>query len=505
MTQNEQMSTEPVPTGIPGLDHLLKGGLPPHHRYVIEGESGTGKTTIAMQFLLEGVRAGERVLLITLAEVAADLEEIGRSHGWSLEGLEIYELPAAEAARQLDSQQTIFPTSEVELTEMTDQLVDILKEKKPQRVVIDSVTELRMLAETRIRYRRQMLALSKALDDIHATTLFTDRMARPGEDRVMDSLVHGIIRLERRTAPYGAAQRRLEIHKLRGMQYQDEWHDFNIEPGGVVVYPQPRTTVPPEHATWNVLSSGLESLDRLVGGGLELGSACLIGGASGTGKSTVADLYVYSALRQGLSAGIFVFDERPATLYKRTHDLGIPLRPYAEQGALMVRQIDTGEISPGEFSHLVRSLVEDEGVRVLLIDSLTGYLRAMPDENLVINQMHDLLNFLSRSGVLSLLIVTHHNLVGDQNQQKLDLSYLADTVILLRHFEAQGALRQAISVIKKRHSAHEKTIREIRIGPQGIEVGEPLRAFRGVLTGVPLFEGEVDALLLRDSGEEAAE
>jgi circadian clock protein KaiC len=413
--------------------------------------------------------------------------------------LEIYELSATEAAQQLDRQQTIFPTAEVELNEVTGQLVDVLRQKRPERVVIDSVTELRMLSQSRYRYRHQMLALSHVLDEIKATALFTDRLGRSDEERVMDSLVHGIIRLERRQVDYGSARRRLEVHKMRGIQYQDEWHDFTIERGGLAVYPQPRVSASAEQASWERISSGLESVDLLVGGGLEMGSACLIAGASGTGKSTVANLYVHSALQQGIATGVFLFDERPETLYKRTADLGMPLYPYAEQGLLKVQQIETGEVSPGHFSHLVRQLVEKEGARVLLLDSLTGYLRAMPDENLVMNQMHDLLNLLSRQGVLSLLVVTHHGLVGEGTQPGLDLSYVADTMILLRHFEAEGALRQAISVVKKRHSGHEKTIREIKIRPGSVRVGRPLVEFRGVLSGVPIYEGKSRALLERDS------
>ena len=497
----ETSKYERAATGISGLDEVLLGGLPRGHLYLLQGEAGTGKTTIGMQFLLEGVRSGETVLLVTLAEMTADLQEIAHSHGWSLEGLNIYELTAAEAAQQLGGEQTIFPTAEVELSGATDEIIDVLRELQPRRVVFDSVTEIRLLAEDPLRYRRQILTLRSVLDEIKATVIFADIQPYDAGSRVLDSLVHGIIRLDRRVPVYGTTRRRVEVSKLRGSRYKEGWHDFRIETGGVEIYPRAARAEDGELGIWDRLSSGLEALDNLVGGGLEMGTACLLAGTSGTGKSTVAGLYVYSALQQGIPAAILLFDERPETLYKRSHDLGMPLRPYAEAGLLTVRQVETGEISAGEFGHYMRSLVEEEGVKVLVVDSLTGYLRAMPEENLVVNQMHDLLNFLSRRGVLTLLIVTHHGLLGEANEQALDMSYLSDTVILLRHFEAGGALHLAISVIKKRHGRHEKTIREIVIEPGGVQVGEPIEGFRGVLTGNPEFEGRLQTLVDASPGE----
>jgi circadian clock protein KaiC len=491
MDVNERLA----PTGIDGLDVLLGGGLPRHHMYLLQGEAGTGKTTMGMQFLVEGVRAGETALFISLAEAREDLLEVAASHGWTLEGVDIVEVTAEEAAKRLADTQTVFPTSEVELSEVTDEIVERLRETRPQRVLFDAVSELRMLADHPVRYRRQILALRDALAQIKATALLTDTGAVQGEERVLDSLVHGIIRLERWAPPYGIARRRLEVAKVRGRSYQEGWHDMNIVKGGVQVFPRPRRTEEAEHAEWEQLSSGIAELDALLGGGLEMGTASLIVGSSGTGKSSVASLFVRSAMEKGLHGAVYIFDERPETFYKRSADIGVPLRSYVEEGQLLVRGVETGEFAPGEFAEDVRRLVEETDVKVVVIDSLTGYFRAMPDENLLINQMHDLLNYLSAKGVLSILIVTHHGLIGELAHQDLDLSYLSDTVILVRHFEARGTLHKAISVVKKRHGWHERTIRELVIREGGIQLSEPLQAFRGVMTGNPDFRGERSELL----------
>jgi circadian clock protein KaiC len=496
----QQTVPDLVSTGIPGLDEVLGGGLPRHHPYLVYGDAGTGKTTMGLHFLMEGVRAGESALLVTLGETTADLRVIAASHGWSLEGVRIFELAPATAAQQLEEQQTIFPTAEVELNEMTDEIIEVLREMRPERVVFDSVTEIRLMADAPYRYRRQILALSNVLEEIQATVLFTQREVRSWGDRVLDSLVHGIIYLERRVPEYGTAQRRLDVSKLRGMNYPGGWHDYRILPGGISVFPRIQLAEShQEHASWNRLSGGLPELDRLLGGGLEMGTSSLIVGASGTGKSSIAGLYLYSALQKGIPSAMFIFDERPETLYKRSDDLGIPLRPFVEKGQLLVRQVETGEISAGEFAYHIRELVEIQGVRLLVIDSLTGYQRAVQEEKELMNQMHDLVNYLSHHGVLSILIVTNHGLLAQGMEQDLDMSYLADTVLLMRHFEANGTLRQAISVVKKRHGEHEKAIREVQVRPGGVQIGEPLTRFHGVLTGNPVYEGSVDFLL--DTGE----
>lgn len=454
-----------------------------------------------MQFLLEGVRRGESTLLITLAEAASGLHEVARSHGWSLNGLDIFELPPLKQAR-LEDQQTVFPTAEVELSEAHRQILTALREKRPQRVVIDSLTELRLLANGSLRFRFQMLALSELLKELQSTVLFIDRLAPTPGDRVLDSLVHGIIRLQQLTRDYGSVWRRLKVSKLRGARYQGGWHDFRIETGGLQVYPRLQVGREVERDSWKRLASGQPGLDTLIGGGLEMGTACLMAGASGTGKSSIASLFVHSALQNEIPTAILLFDERPETLFKRSDDLNMPLRPYVEDGLLTVEQIETGVISAGEFAHLVRTLVDEQGVRLLVIDSLTGYLRTMPEERLVLNQLHDLFNHLSRKNVLSILVVTHHGLFGEQLQQALDMSYLADTVLLLRHFEAQGALHHAISVVKKRHGHHEKTIRQLQFQSEGVTVGKPLQEFRGIFTGNPDFVGKPGALLDGDDGEE---
>ena len=474
-------------TGVPGLDELLRGGLPARRLYLVQGEAGSGKTTIGMQFLVEGARRGESALLVSLAETRDDLLHVAASHGWSLEGVDIYEVTAAEVTRRMQDTQTIFPVAEVELSEVTDDIVERLRATGPQRVVFDAVTELRLMAEHPIRYRRQLLTLRKVLEEIQATAILTDTNVRDEADRVLDSLAHGIIRLERWAPDYGAARRRLEIAKLRGRRYHEGWHDMVIERGGVCVFPRPRRERDPEHAGWERLASGVAELDALLGGGLEMGTACLITGSSGTGKSSIASVYLEAALRTGLRGAAFIFDERPETFYKRSQDIGVPLRPFVEDGRLAVRNVETGEIAPGQFAGDIQRMVEEEGVRVVVLDSLTGYLRAMTEERLLINQTHDLLNYLSERGVLSILVVTHHGMYGETLRQGLDLSYLADTVILIRHFEARGALRKAISVLKKRHGGHERTIRELRIMPGGIALSKPLDSLRGIFTGNPDF------------------
>lgn len=495
MQTDEIQVPELAPTGIKGLDNILRGGLPRHHMYLVQGEAGTGKTTIGLEFLLEGVRSGETALFVALAETRNDLLEIAASHGWSLDGVEIYEVTTAQAAERLAETQTIFPTSQVELSEVTDELIELLRETRPERVLFDAVSELRLLAGDPLRYRRQIMALRHALDHIQATALLTDTSPLRAEDGVLESLVHGIIRLERWAPAYGSARRRLEIAKMRGRVYTEGWHDMRIATGGVQVFERPRRQGEPEHAEWQQLASGVAELDALLGGGLEMGTANLIVGGSGTGKSSLASLFVEAGMRKGLKGAFFIFDERPETLYKRSEDLGVPLRPYLEDGQLVVRDVHMGSSSPGEFAAEVRRLVEEEGSDIVVLDSLTGYLRTMSEESLLLDQMHDLLNYLSQKGVLSILIVTNHGLVGELSFTDIDVSYIADTVILMRHFEAAGALRKAVSVVKKRHGRHERTIRELAIRPGEMEVGPPLNAFRGVLTGNPEFRGDLDDLL----------
>lgn len=500
MEATEPTTPELAPTGIDGLDVLLGGGLPRHHMYLVQGDAGAGKTTFGMQFLLAGARAGESSLFISLAEAREDLIEVAHSHGWSLEGVALHEVTAEEAARRLGGVQTVFPTAEVELTEVTDEIIQRLFETRPQRVLFDAVSELRLLADHPVRYRRQILALRDALDQIEATALLTDTGTGGSEEPVLDSLVHGIIRLERWAPAYGPARRRLEISKLRGRHYREGWHDLRIRTGGIEVYPRPHADSRGFVQEWRQLASGVAELDALLGGGLEMGASALIVGASGTGKSSLAGLYLWAALKEGLRGAIFLFDEREETLLHRSKAMGISLRPFSDSGQLVIRTVETGGYSPGEFGEELRRLVEEEGIGAVVLDSLTGYLRAMPEERQLLNQMHDLLTYLGRKKVLSIAIVTNHGLLGEVLEQPLDLSYLADTVILTRHFEAAGTLRKAASVVKKRHGYHEPTIREMMLRPGGIALSEPLVDFRGVLTGNPAFRGQ-QGDLLREGGD----
>jgi circadian clock protein KaiC len=487
--------TDVAPTGIEGLDTLLHGGLPRHHMYLLQGEAGTGKTTVGMQFLIEGVRAGETSLFIALAETREDLLEVAASHGWSLEGVDIYEVTTAEAAERLSGTQTIFPTSEVELSEVTDEIIEKLQETRPQRVLFDAVSELRLLADSPVRYRRQILALRDALAQIQATALLTDTAVKNDEDRVLDSLVHGIIRLERWAPDYGAARRRMEITKLRGSRYHEGWHDMNITTGGIEVYPRPVARARQSTQTgnsWRVACPRWTPSRAAVWRWAQRHSS-------------------WAARAQGKARWLRCMYTRPWKEASRARSLSLTsvqrhftsvariwvclCGPSSRTDSSPCTRSRLGQSPPGSLADTIRALAEEQGVKIVLFDSLTGYLRAMPGESLLVQQVHDLLNYLSQKGVLSLLIVTHHGLVGGVIQHDLDLSYISDTVMLCRHFEAGGELRNAISVVKKRHGWHEKTIRELRIREGGIEVGEPLQGFRGVLTGNPEFRGEKDDLM----------
>lgn len=494
-------STPNVPdkasTGIQGLDEILAGGLPRHQTYLVEGESGSGKTTLGLQFLIEGVRQGEEVLYVTLGETEQELRQIAQSHGWSLDGVHIYELTAMEAIEQLASEQTIFHTADVELSEATDQILQAIQRVRPDRVVFDSITEIRLLAEAPLRYRRQIFSMRQLLIDLGCTALFLNNRPAPNNERTLHSLVHGVIFLEQIVPAYGSMRRNLHVSKMRGMPFHEGHHDFRILTGGLEVYPRISPAEKSRDSDWETLSSGVAELDSLLGGGLETGTACLIAGASGTGKSTLATLYAYSAARRGHGAAVFLFDERPETWYRRSENVNMNIRPYVAEGLIQVQQMNTSEISPGEFAHEVRCAVDESGARVIVIDSLSGYANAMLQERLLTMQMHELLAALSQRGVLSLLIVTQHGMFGGDTRDPVDLSYLADSVLLLRHFEAGGSVRQAISVIKKRHGYHEKTIREVSISANGVVLGEPLTDFSGVLTGNPVYTGRQQALLAR--------
>jgi circadian clock protein KaiC len=484
MSQREPLLPAKATTGIAGLDTILQGGFPRQWIYLIQGEPGTGKTTLGLQFLLEGVSQGERVLYITLSHTEREMWEIARSHGWSLADVPLYEFSASEAANRLATDQTVFHTAEVELGETIDTILEVVTKAQPQRLVFDPIEQIRLLSDSPLRYRRQLLTLKQALTDLPCTSLF---LTGPSghEESELESLVHGIVTLERRSPAYGSVRRQLEVVKGRGMRYQEGYHSFRIHTGGLEVHPRLDTTRSDGHAGWTVVKSEVEALDTLAGGGLEEGTACLVVGPTGTGKTSVVTLYAHAAATRGDRSAIFLFDERPETFYRRAEGLGMDVRPFVESGAMHLQQVNTGELSPGEFAHTVRQAVEDDGAKVVVIDSLTGYLNAMTQETLLVTQMHELLTYLSQREVLTLLVMTQSGILGSDEIMPLDISYLADAVLLLRHFESEGRLRRAISVIKKRHGPHEATIRELRLTSTGIEVGEPLTAFINILTGTP--------------------
>ena len=493
---------ERVTTGTEGLDAVLGGGLPQGGLHLVRGGPGTGKTTAGLQFLLRGVEAGERVLYLTLSQTEAGLERIARSHGWTLAGIDVQELAAADLAGQAATEQTLFHPAEVELSETLEVFLGAVEQLDPARVVFDSVTELRLLVGDSLRYRRQLLGLRQFLTGRACTALLLEDTARSDE---LGGLLDGLLELEQTAPEYGNVRRRLRLIKLRGTPYHGGYHNFEIRTGGLEVFPR---LAPPDEvrrAEWESVTSGVAELDTLLGGGLEEGTACLLMGPTGTGKTSVATLYVYAAAQRGQRASVFLFDERPETFYRRSEGLGMDLRPLVAQDLISVRQVDTGELSPGEFAQQVRRSVDEGGARVVLIDSLSGYFHAMPQEDQLVTQMHELLTYLGRRGVLSLLIVGQHGVVGTGILAPIDVSYMADAVLLLRHFEAFGTLRKALSVVKKRYGVHETTIRELRLTPGSVQVGEPIREFSGVLAGSPVFQGEGQMLLGRTGGEEERE
>jgi circadian clock protein KaiC len=481
-----------APIGIEGLDTILGGGLPKHRVYLVEGDPGVGKTTLALRFLLHGVERGEKALYITLSETEQEIRQIAESHGWSLDGLDMFELSALEQQTRLESQNTVFRPSDVELTETTRAILTHVDKVKPQRVVFDSLSELRLLAQHPLRYRREVLNLKQYFTGKRSTVmLLDDRTSEPG-DMQLQSLAHGVLSMQQLPPDYGGDRRRLRMMKLRGSPFISGYHDFVIRQGGIEVFP--RLVAADHHESFErtFVSSGLGPLDTMLGGGLTRGTSTLIMGPAGTGKSAIASLYAVAAARRGEKAVIFAFDELRRTTIERADSLGMNMSAEIEAGRITVQQVDPGELSPGELVHRARQLVEGEGYRFIVIDSLNGYLHAMPAEKYLYIQLHELLTYFAQRGATTVMVMAQSGLVGT-TISPVDVSYIADCVLLLRYFEAHGRVHKALSVIKKRTGMHEQTIRELSFDKQ-LLIGEPLVDFRGVLTSVPEYHGTKDRL-----------
>jgi circadian clock protein KaiC len=481
-----------ISTGIPGLDELLIGGLTPNRMYLVEGTPGTGKTTLAVQFLLHGRDAGEKTVYVTLSETVNELTAIARSHGWSMEGVELYQLTPSEGLKPED-QYTLYHPAEVELSETIKSVLEVIDRVQPSRVVFDSLSELKLLARDPLRYRRQILALKEYFSGRDCTVVLLDDLSAGGPDLQLQSLSHGVILLETLPFEYGRARRRLRIVKYRGVAAVEGFHDFVIRRGGLHVFPQlvsARESAPRR----GLVQSGVAELDQLLGGGLTWGTTTLLIGPAGSGKSTLAAQYAATGVT-GAKGSIFLFDERAPTFIGRTDALGMRVGEHLKSGDVSLTQIDPGDMSPGEFSYRVRTAVERDGARVVLIDSLNGYLNAIPQVEAPLVRMHELLSYLNEHGVVTLIVVAQHGIVGSHMATPLDVSYLADTVVLLRFFESAGVVRRALSVMKKRSGPHESTIREFQIGPERLRVGKALSEFQGVLTGVPHYIGASGPLL----------
>jgi circadian clock protein KaiC len=482
-------------TGVPGLDSVMAGGYPSHRMFLVEGNPGTGKTTLALQFLLEGVRAGERGLYVTLSETTDELTGVAESHGWSLDGIDVFELMPDEEALRPDAQYTVFHPSEVELTSTTQSIFEMVERVKPMRVVFDSLSELRLLARDSLRYRRQILGFKHFFTHHKATVLLLDDLTGEDSDLQLRSLAHGVLLLEQVALDYGAERRKLRVVKMRGVSYRGGYHDYVIRTGGIQVFPR---LIAAEHHTpfeRGAVLSGVPEVDTLLGGGLNRGTSSLIMGPAGAGKTVLATQYACAAADRGDHVAFFLFDERLGTFIDRSARLGMRVDQHVDHGRMLIRQIDPAEVSPGEFAHLVVDATKEQGTQFVVIDSLNGYVTAMPDERLLDIRLHELMSYLAQRGVTTLLTLAQHGVFSSVSGSQAEVSYLADSLLMLRFFEAQGEVRKAISVLKKRSGGHELTIREFQITDHGVRVGSPLREFQGVLTGVPEFIGERPPLM----------
>ena len=487
-------SEEPAGTGVPGLDDILGGGLSRGRVFLLEGLPGTGKTTVAMQFLLEGARNGEKVLYLTLSESEEELRAAAAAHGWAFDGVEIVELISPDSLVDEKQQQSLLYLSDLELVETTRRIFEAFTRSKPDRLVLDSLSEIRLLSQSSLRYRRQVLALKHYFAGQGTIVLMLDDMTTETEDKTVHSVAHGVVCLEELAREFGPERRRIRVANYRGRGFRGGYHDFVIERGGARVFPR---LISAEHRSSferDKVTTEIAELDALTGGGLERGSSVLILGPAGTGKSLLVLTFVAAAVKKGEKAALFVFDEEVGLLAERARGLGIDIIAMMDAGALQVEQIDAAELTPGERSARVRKCVEENGARTVVVDSLNGYQAAMPGENALVLHMHELLQYLNRQAATTFVTIAQHGLVGD-TRTPVDVTYLADTVILLRYFETCGRLRRAISVVKKRTGAHEDTIREYSIGADGVRIGEALVSFQGMARGVRSLFGDAPELI----------
>ncbi|HYF18306.1 MAG TPA: ATPase domain-containing protein [Ramlibacter sp.] len=489
-----------VPTGIPGLDHVLRGGLPAGQLYLVEGTSGAGKTTLGLQFLLEGVRRGEQVLWCTLAETESQLVSTAASHGWDLSSISIVNVADAggDQASLPEGEYSFFSPGDIELTDVIKSIVEVADRLQPRRVVFDPFSDVKLLARDALRYRRQLLQLREHFARMGATVLLIQEQGLESpSDPAGEGVVHGILALYQHAPDYGRPRRRLRVHKMRGLNFREGFHDISLQRGGLVVFPR---LVAGEHAVADVsqeVSSGVPQLDHMLGGGADRGSSLLVMGPSGAGKSTICSQYARASADRGEKVAVYLFDETRRAFLARTDGMQMGVRAAVEAGYVDVVQVNPAEFSPGEFAHTVRRAVEAQGARLVVIDSLNGYLAGMPEEKHLAMHMHELLTYLSLRNVLTLVTLNQHGLVGDTPSTPVDVSYLADSAVLIRYFEATGAVRRAVSVVKRRWGAHEVLIREMTLGQGGVRVGEPLTSFRGVLTGQPDWTGDSQELSAR--------
>jgi circadian clock protein KaiC len=497
-------SAPPVPlpaqdrasTGVPGLDDILGGGLPAHHLYLVEGNPGSGKTTLGLQFLREGAARGEKGLYVALSETEDELRTVAASHGWTLEGIEVFEL-VSEEGLGLEAEQSILHPSEFELGETVRGVMAAVDQRRPARVVFDSLSEMRLLSQNPLRYRRQVLALKNFFVERRCTVMLLDDRSSVDSDLQLHSIAHGVIAMEQAVDHYGPERRRLRVVKMRGIRYRGGDHDFVLDTGGIAVFPR---LVAAEHRMGTdarLVGTGIEKLDTLMGGGLACGSNTLFCGPSGVGKTTTAIACVLAGLRRGERAAYYLFDEGVSTLVIRAKALGMDIEEYLAAGQLKIVQLDPAEVSPGEFSHMVRQAAEEDGATLVVIDSLNAYLQAMPGSKHLMLQMHELLAYLNHRNVVTLLILAQHGVLGDIRAE-VDMSYLSDAILLFRFFEARGKLLKAVSMVKSRTNPHEQTIREFRMSGRGIQLGQELTDFEGVLGGIAVYRGTIP--LLGDGG-----